>query len=125
MPLFEIDKDSICKATADGHLYCTTTPDHPNGEKRKDRKKRYVYYHRAVKELELNRYLDPEEEVHHKDENPCNNDPTNLVVQLKNDHARGHSHKKKFWKKSPRNKPRKKKTSALRVAQIYLKKIDG
>ena len=117
-PLFTIDKDSIVKGTADGHLYCTTTPDHPMGEVRKDRKKRYVYLARAKMELHLGRYLKENEEVHHKDENPANNALSNLVLTTKPEHARDHSKKKKFWKKSPMNKPSRK--SALRVVQAFL-----
>jgi hypothetical protein len=125
-PLFTIDKDEngkdiVIVASGDGHLYCTTTPDHPYGESRSDRKKKYVYYARAKMELHIGRFLEENEEVHHKDEDPSNNAISNLVLTNKEDHARDHSKKKKFWKKSPENKPsKKKKSAALRVAHAWL-----
>lgn len=40
----------------------------------------YAYEHRLVAERTLGRRLQPGEQVHHKDENKLNNDPTNLEV---------------------------------------------
>lgn len=49
----------------------------------------YVYEHRLVMEKELERYLTPEETVHHKDKNCANNDPSNLqLFKTKGDHMR-------------------------------------
>ena len=107
-PLFKIDPGSIVKGTQDGHLYCTTTPEHPEAMKLKDRKKRYVYLHRVMMENSLGRLIDTKkEEVHHKDEDPSNNAISNLKITSKGEHARGHAKKKKFWKESPRTKARK------------------
>lgn len=122
--LHEIDPDSIVKATKGGYLYCTTSPEHPFGEKRKDRKKKYVYLHRAVMERELGRYLKPEEQVDHKDEDKTNNKPSNLILVKRGPHQKDHVDRgNHFWKKSPRNKPKKKRASsqaAFRVIQKYL-----
>lgn len=122
--LHEIDPDSIIKATKGGYLYCTTSPQHPFGERRKDRKKKYVYLHRAVMEQELGRYLDSDEQVDHKDGDKTNNKPSNLILVERGPHQKDHVHRgNHFWKKSPRNKPRKKKASSgaiLRVIQRYL-----
>jgi hypothetical protein len=41
---------------------------------------KYVLEHRLVMEQALGRYLDPEEVVHHRDENPSNNEIGNLEV---------------------------------------------
>ncbi|MBD3260620.1 MAG: hypothetical protein GF334_02915, partial [Candidatus Altiarchaeales archaeon] len=71
--LFKIDPDSIVKATRGGYYYCTTTPPHPKGEKRGDRKKKYVYLHRAKMEQHLGRYLKHDEQVDHKDGDKSNN----------------------------------------------------
>lgn len=51
------------------------TPNHPY----KDRHG-YVREHRLVMEQHLGRYLSPHEVVHHKDNNPSNNDLKNLEV---------------------------------------------
>ena len=40
----------------------------------------YVYEHRLVMEQFLDRYLFPEEVVHHLDGNPLNNDISNLIL---------------------------------------------
>lgn len=50
-------------------------PDHPHATK-----DGYVRQHRLVMEKVLGRYLLPTEEVHHKDGDPTNNDPSNLLV---------------------------------------------
>lgn len=122
--LHEIDPDSIVKATKEGYLYCTTTPTHPFGEKRKDRKKKYIYLHRAVMERELGRYLEPDEQVDHKDGDKTNNKPSNLILVKRGPHQKDHVDRgNHFWKKSPRNKPRKEKDSSeavFRVIKRYL-----
>lgn len=50
-------------------------PDHPLADVRG-----YVYEHRVVAEQMIGRSLLPTEQVHHKDENKQNNDPSNLEV---------------------------------------------
>lgn len=121
--LFEIDKDSIVKATKGGYLYCTTTPPHPYGEVRGDRNKKYVYLHRAVKEQQLGRYLKPLEQVNHKDDNKEHNYPSNLVLTTRGPHQKEHSKETRFWKKSPRNKPGRK--AVLRVLAKLSKNIEA
>ena len=121
--LFEIDENSIVKATKGGYWYCTTTPPHPFGEKRKDRKKKYIYLHRARLEQSLGRYLKPHEQVDHKDGDKSHNELGNLVLKELGPHQRDHAHTNNpFWKKSPRNKPRKKKASMQdMVARVILR----
>jgi len=121
-----INMDDVVKATKGGYLYVTTTPDHFYGEQRKDRKKKYVYLHRAVKEKELGRYLKPEEQVDHKDGDKTNNAPSNLEVKDLGPHQKSHALERgnHFWKKSPRNKPGCKiKEASYRVVLAYLKSI--
>ena len=43
----------------------------------------YIYYHTLVAERKLNRYLLPDEIVHHTDGDPLNNHPNNLEVMDK------------------------------------------
>ena len=118
--MFEkINYDDVVKATKEGYLYVTTTPPHPYGESRKDRKKKYIYLHRAVKELELGRYLKPDEQVDHKDKDKSNNKPSNLELVTQGDHQKDHvTRGNHFWKKSPRNKPQKKKASCEMVQRV-------
>lgn len=107
--LFEIDKDSIIKATKGGYYYCCTIPPHKFGEKRGDRKKKYIYLHRARLEQKLGRYLKFEEQADHKDGNKENNSPSNLILRERGPHQKSHAERgNHFWKKSPRNKPGRK-----------------
>lgn len=118
--LFDIDPDSIVKATKGGYLYCTTTPEHPYGEKRKDRKKKYVYLHRAKMEQHLGRYLKSNEQVDHKDGDKKNNNISNLVLVKRGPHQKSHVNRgNHFWKKSPMNKPgRNKKAFDKMVVRV-------
>jgi hypothetical protein len=68
-------------------------------------------------ENKLKRYLKKNEDVHHKDGNPSNNSLDNLELVKHDDHQIEHAKKKKFWKKSPMNKPGRK--AALRVISNY------
>ena len=120
--IHEIVEDSIIKATKGGYQYCVTDPPHPHGEKRKDRKKKYIYLHRAVMERELGRYLEPEEQVDHKDGDKSNNDPSNLVLVTRGPHQKDHVGRgNHFWKKSPRNKKKKKKASTTLINRVILR----
>lgn len=67
-------------------------PCHPNADS-----KGYVFEHRLVMEVSLNRFLIKGECVHHKDGNSTNNSLDNLeVVTLAN-----HSQRHKYWLLSP------------------------
>lgn len=50
-----------------------------------------VAEHRSLMEEILGRKLDFNEVVHHKDENPLNNDPDNLEVMYRGDHSKHHN----------------------------------
>lgn len=50
-------------------------------------------YPRILMEKKLGRPLEPYEDVHHKDENPSNNDLSNLEIRLHGEHQREHSQK--------------------------------
>lgn len=128
--LFKINPDSVVKANGLGYYYCTTTPPHPKGETRGDRKKKYVYLHRAVMEQKLGRYLKPDEQVDHKDGNKANNSPKNLELIKRGPHQKEHTLRgNHFWKKSPRNKPRKKKAdydySIRRVLSAFFNSFES
>jgi|SRR6056297_3289924 len=119
----KINYDDVVKANNLGYLYVTTTPEHPFGEKRKDRKKRYVYLHRAVMEQHLGRYLEPEEQVDHKDKNKKNNDISNLELKERGSHQRDHAHSgNHFWKSSPRTKKNWGKKASRDQARVVVAK---
>lgn len=82
MALFEIL--SICNGG--GYKYCRTEPPHP----RRNSKGLYPL-HRVLVENDLGRLLISGEDVHHKDENKKNDDPSNLEVKLKAEHALEHA----------------------------------
>ena len=52
--------------------------------------KKTISYPKYLMEKELGRKLSPNEHVHHMDEDPLNNEVTNLKVMTDSDHARGH-----------------------------------
>jgi hypothetical protein len=121
-PPFKILPDSIVKATKGGYYYCQTDPVHPNSESRSDRKARYIYLHRVTMENHLGRLIDPKtEQVDHKDKDKSNNNISNLKLVNKGEHQKDHvSRGNHFWKKSPKNKPRKKKASCEMVQRVLL-----
>ncbi len=63
-----------------------------------------VLLHRQVYASKVNRWLNPDEVVHHVDENKLNNHPDNLELTIASEHARHHTKDgvmmaSKFWKK--------------------------
>ena len=56
----------------------------------------YKQLHRAILEDHLGVIIPPGYDVHHKDENSMNNDPSNLVMLLKADHMRLHMLKRSY-----------------------------
>lgn len=52
-----------------------------------------ISYPKYLMEKELGRELTPDEVVHHKDENPLNNDISNLMIMSQRDHAAIHARK--------------------------------
>lgn len=56
-----------------------------------------VYEHRLVMEQMIGRYLEPEEQVHHVDEDRTNNSPSNLkLCPSQKDHSLEHSYSDDF-----------------------------
>lgn len=116
---FKIDPDSEVTSGSHGHLFCTTTPDHPDAMKLADRNKKYVFIHRVVMENHLKRLIDPDkEEVHHKNEDPEKNQISNLELLTKS----GHTKETAPWKSSPRTKPGQRR-KAERVVSAFLRQI--
>lgn len=65
-------------------------PDHPRADVRG-----YVYEHIIVAEQKYGRAILPTEEVHHRDEDKGNNDPSNLIVaECKSEHQQRYHRKR-------------------------------
>lgn len=71
---------NLCK---DGRIRCVLVYN--------DGTKKTISYPKLLMENYLGRKLLPEEQVHHIDENPLNNDLSNLMVVLRGEHQRQHS----------------------------------
>ena len=56
-------------------------------------KKKVISYPKYLMEQKIGRELEPDEEVHHKDENPLNNDISNLELRHHGEHQREHGTK--------------------------------
>lgn len=79
------------KVRKDGYVFCVAPDDHPYPAYTKPNGLKYILEHRLVMEQMIGRYLDPAEVVHHRDENPSNNDPSNLIlVESQAAHVREH-----------------------------------
>ena len=75
---------SVCKGG--GYRYARTDPPHPRANSNG------LYpLHRVLMENKLGRLLVPGEDVHHKDEDKTNDDPSNLVVKSHVAHAAEHA----------------------------------
>jgi len=74
---------STCKGG--GYLYCRTNPKHP-----KSNSKGLYPLHRVIAENKIGRLLFSNEDVHHIDEDKSNNNPENLAVLSKSEHAALH-----------------------------------
>ena len=79
---------STCKGG--GYMYARTEPVHP-----KANSNGLYPLHRVLIEIHLNRILEKNEVVHHKDENKSNNAIENLEVITNSEHAKHHSKKVK------------------------------
>lgn len=73
------------KRTSGGY-WLLYRPEHPNAQSGG-----YVFEHRIVWEDANGRLLRPNEDVHHIDGDPGNNDPNNLVALTKQQHMKLHS----------------------------------
>ena len=61
--------------------------------------KKVVSYPRLILEEKLGRKLQHNEQVHHIDENPLNNNPDNLKIKMLGEHQREHNPRKYFDKR--------------------------
>ena len=76
---------NIRKIVKKGDYLYAVVPEHP-----KATKNGYVLHHRVVMENHIQRLLDKDEVVHHKDENKKNNDITNLEIKNFITHIKEH-----------------------------------
>lgn len=83
---------NIRKLIKKGTYDYALVPEHP-----KATANGYVLYHRVVMENSINRMLKDDEEVHHIDRNPHNNDLSNLQLVTKEEHRKIHSIRPKTY----------------------------
>lgn len=67
-------------------MYCRTNPLHP-----KRNAKGLYPLHRIILENKLGRLLKDKEEAHHVDEDKTNNEPDNIELKTKSQHAKLHN----------------------------------
>lgn len=65
---------------AEGYWLVVAPEEHPYPAYVKPSGTKYILEHRLLMERHLGRYLEPEEVVHHKDDDGFNNDLSNLVL---------------------------------------------
>lgn len=84
-------KNNKCKCKLNGYeiVFC---PEHPNSYK-----KGHLYKHRLIKEIELGKYLETDDVVHHKNKNRISNGNKNLKVLNRGQHNNRHK-VTEFWK---------------------------
>lgn len=83
----------IRKIVSKGDYNYAVVPEHPFATKNG-----YVLEHRIVMENHLDRLLNPNELVHHKDERTKHNDILNLEIKIKGEHERYHQLQKgRLW----------------------------
>ena len=79
------------KFKTDGHVL-QYAPNHPQA------RKNFVPEHRLIMEKIMGRYLTEDERVHHKNCDPSDNNPSNLVLSDKNKHSKIHANLEKCIK---------------------------
>ena len=80
-------KWKIVRRVRSGDYSCVTTdPPHPNPSMG-----RYSLEHRIVMENKLQRLLEPNEVVHHKNGNKLDNEISNLQLMTQNEHGKHHA----------------------------------
>lgn len=85
---------NIRKLIKKGNYDYALVPEHP-----KATANGCVLYHRAVMENSIGRMLADNEEVHHIDKNPHNNNLSNLQLVTKEEHRKIHSIRSKTYAK--------------------------
>lgn len=85
---------NIRKLIKKGNYDYALVPEHP-----KATANGYVLYHRAVMENSIGRMLADNEEVHHIDKTPHNNNLSNLQLVTKEEHRKIHSIRSKTYAK--------------------------
>jgi hypothetical protein len=73
--------------------YLAFTASQANGEHARK------HLHVVIAEWKIGRKLLEDESVHHDDENKLNNDPNNLIIMTKSEHARHHAIKNRLGHK--------------------------
>ena len=76
------DWNRLSTSTGYRVIYC---PDHPFAWSTG-----YVYVHRIIAEIKIGRILQPEEKVHHINENKKDNSPENIKILTQSEHSKLH-----------------------------------
>lgn len=93
-------------------------PDHPYATQAG-----YVMEHRLVMEEQLGRYLEPDEDVHHVNEDTTDNRPENLVVLNRLEHKLVHSLLRRAKKKEALNRRTKEQEQRIVELESEMKRL--
>lgn len=88
-----------------------------------DDKGNEVFVHRDIIEKQLGRKLETNEDVHHKDENKRNNDPSNLEVIHKADHTSEHWKRDSISRRQNMSKSKRKNWQNIHGVKLSPEKV--
>ena len=79
---------------------------------------RKIAEHRLVVERREGRKLSPDEVVHHVDHDRFNNDPDNLLVLSRSEHARLHPERRSRWSPKEKSRARELRSAGMTIQEV-------